>query len=171
MVTVYWPDRTEPEAFINNGVRDNVAVAAWDTHGHHVGATPNFPMLRERNLPPLDLASSALLDDLEARGLLDETLVVCVGEFGRTPRADGGGRQHWPQCYSAVLAGGGIRGGAVYGSSDSIGAYPADRPVSPPDLTATVYHALGISPETPVHDRLGRELLLTEGRPLTELFG
>jgi hypothetical protein len=100
----------------------------WDTHGN------NFPSLKN------------LLDDLTARGLLDETLVIWVGEFGRTPRVENGGRQHWPHCYSAVLAGGGVQGGAVYGSSDKNGAYPADRPVSPADLTATMVHALGIDP-------------------------
>lgn len=122
-------------------------------------------------MPPADAAFSALIEDLTDRGLLNETLVVWVGEFGRTPRVENGGRQHWSQCYSAVLAGGGIRGGAVYGSSDRIGAYPAEKPVSPPDLTATIYHALGIDPEAPITDRLGRELLLTEGKPLKNLFG
>jgi len=150
LVTVNWPD--DGRAF-------------WDTHGD------NFPSLKTRLMPPADVAFSALLEDLSGRGLLDETLVVWVGEFGRTPRVENGGRQHWSQCYSAVLAGGGIRGGAVYGSSDRIGAHPAEKPVSPPDLTATIHHALGIDPETPIADRLGRELLLTEGKPLKSLFG
>jgi hypothetical protein len=150
LVTVNWPD--DGQSF-------------WDTHGN------NFPSLKTRLMPPADIAFSALIEDLTDRGLFDETLVVWVGEFGRTPRVESGGRQHWPQCYSAVLAGGGIRGGAVYGSSDKIGAYPAERPVSPPDLTATIYHALGIDAEAPVTDRLGREMLLTEGRPLKNLFG
>ncbi|HEY2909125.1 MAG TPA: DUF1501 domain-containing protein, partial [Gemmataceae bacterium] len=92
-------------------------------------------------------------------------------EFGRTPRVENGGRQHWPHCYSAVLAGGGIRGGAVYGSSDKSGAYPAEKPVSPSDLTATIYHALGIDPGATITDRLDRALVLTEGKPLTNLFG
>jgi uncharacterized protein (DUF1501 family) len=150
LVTVNWPD--DGQAF-------------WDTHGN------NFPSLQNRLMPPADRAFAALLDDLSARGLLDETLVIWVGEFGRTPRVEKGGRQHWPRCYCAVLAGGGIRGGAVYGASDKVGAYPADQPVSPADLTATAYQALGINPATEVTDRLGRNLPLTEGRPLTELFG
>lgn len=150
LVTVNFPD--DGQAF-------------WDTHGN------NFPSLKNRLMPPADAAFSALIQDLIERGMFDETLVVWVGEFGRTPRVENGGRQHWSQCYSAVLAGGGIRGGAVYGSSDKIGAYPAEKPVSPPDLTATIYHALGIDPAAPITDRLGRELLLTDGKPLTGLFG
>ena len=150
LVTVNWPD--DGQAF-------------WDTHGN------NFPSLKNRLMPPADQGFAALLDDLSARGLLDETLVIWVGEFGRTPRVENGGRQHWPRCYSAVLAGGGIRGGAVYGASDQIGAYPASNPVSPADLTATAYHALGIDPSAPSHDRLGRALPLTEGKPLLDLFG
>ncbi len=102
--------------------------------------------------------------------MLDETLVVWVGEFGRTPRVENGGRQHWPQCYSAVLAGGGIQGGVVYGSSDKIGAYPTDRPVSPADLTATVYHALGIDPATELRDQIGRPYRVADGTPLGQLF-
>ncbi len=129
LITVYWPDRTEPEAFINNGVKDNVAVAAWDTHGHKVGATPNFPMLRDKNLPPLDIASSALLDDLADRRMLDQTLLVWTGEFGRSPRVNpDAGRDHYGNAFSLMLAGAGIRGGYVHGSTDKIGAYPADRP-------------------------------------------
>jgi Protein of unknown function (DUF1501) len=149
LVTVNFPD--DGQAF-------------WDTHGN------NFPSLQKRLMPPADQGFAALLDDLEARGLLDETLVVWVGEFGRTPRIENGGRQHWPRCYSAVLAGGGVRGGSVYGSSDKIAAYPAENPVSPADLTATMYHALGIDPETPTADRLGRPLPLTEGRPVQAIF-
>ncbi len=150
LVTVNWPD--DGQAF-------------WDTHGN------NFPALKDRLMPPADTAFAALLDDLRDRGLLDETLVVWVGEFGRAPRSVNGGREHWPRCYSAVLAGGGVRGGTIYGASDKIGAYPTDRPTSPADLTATMYRALGIDPNTSVTDRLGRVLPLTEGRPLTELFG
>jgi hypothetical protein len=137
----------------------------WDTHGN------NFPSLERRLMPPADQAFATLLDDLDARGLLDETLVVWVGEFGRTPKIENGGRQHWPRCYSAILAGGGVHGGIVYGASDKIGAYPAANPVSPADLTATMYHALGIDPETSMIDRLGRPLPLTEGQPLRAIFG
>lgn len=149
-VTVNWPD--DGQSF-------------WDTHGD------NFPSLKNRLMPPADRAFAALLDDLAGRGLLDETLVVWVGEFGRAPRAANGGRDHWPRCYSAVLAGGGVRGGAVYGASDRIAALPAENPVSPADLTATMYHALGIDPTAMVTDRLGREVPLTDGRPIRALFG
>lgn len=139
----------------------------WDTHGN------NFHALKTRLMPPADAGFASLLDDLADRGLLDETLVVWVGEFGRAPRitAASAGREHWSRCYSAVLAGGGVRGGQVYGSSDRIGSDPAEKPVSPPDLTATIYHALGVNPDTLVTDRLGRPLTLTEGAPVLELFG
>ena len=114
----------------------------WDTHGD------NFNQLKNRLMPPADQGFSALLEDLAARGLLDETLVVWVGEFGRTPRINraNSGREHWPHCYSAVLAGAGVRGGSVHGASDRWAAYPASDPVSPDDLGATILHALGIDP-------------------------
>jgi hypothetical protein len=139
----------------------------WDTHGN------NFMRLKRDLMPPTDWAFSALLDDLSARGLLEETLVVWVGEFGRTPRVTPGnaGREHWPHCYSAVLAGGGVRGGQVVGSSDRHGAYPTAQPVTPADLTATVYQALGVEAETMVKDREGRPIRLTEGTPLRSIFG
>jgi len=150
-VAVNWPD--DGQAF-------------WDTHGN------NFPSLKDRLMPPADRAFAALLDDLSTRGLLDETLVVWVGEFGRAPQINGSaGRDHWPKCYSAVLAGAGIRGGSIYGASDKTAAAPADNPVSPADLTATMYHALGIDPQGIVTDRLGREIARTEGTPLRALFG
>jgi hypothetical protein len=172
MITVYWPDRTEPEAFINNGVRDNVAVAAWDTHGNHVGATPNFPMLRDKNLPALDLGSSALIDDLSARGRLGETLVAWTGEFGRSPRINGdAGRDHYGNVFSLMMAGGGIRGGYVHGASDRIGAYPANDPVTPAQFAATMYHCLGIRPETEIHDGLGRPYRLAEAEPMSAWLG
>jgi hypothetical protein len=139
----------------------------WDTHGN------NFRQLKTRLMPAADVGFSALLDDLGERGLLDETLVLWVGEFGRTPKINpaNAGREHWARCYSAVLAGGGIKGGQVYGSSDRIGADPSEKPTSPADLTATVYHAMGVDPDTPVNDRLGRPLAITEGTPLKGLFG
>ena len=149
-VTVNWPD--DGQAF-------------WDTHGN------NFPALKDRLMPPADRAFSALLDDLSTRGLLGETLIVWVGEFGRRPQINNGGREHWPRCYSAVLAGAGIRGGSIYGASDKIAAAPTENPVSPADLTATMYHALGIDPQGLVADRLGREITLTEGTPVRGLFG
>ena len=125
-------------------------------------------------LPGLDQTFSALLEDMSDRGLLDETLVVCVGEMGRTPKPDTPqwGRGHWSYCFPAVLAGGGIRGGALYGRSDKDAAWPAEKPVSPADLAATIFQALGISPESRIHDAFGRPVPVMEGgRPLMELFG
>jgi hypothetical protein len=172
MITVYWPDRKEPEAFNNNGVRDSVAVPAWDTHGNKVGKTPNFPSLRDKLLPALDLAASALLEDLTQRSLLGQTLVVCTGEFGRSPRINGdAGRDHYGNVFSAMLAGGGIRGGQVYGASDKHGAFPADNPVSPHAFAATLYHCLGVAADAMIPDRLGRPVRVTEGDPVQALLG
>jgi hypothetical protein len=172
LVTVYWPDRKESEAFNNNGVKDSVAVPAWDTHGKKVGNTPNFPSLKDKLLPALDQSSSALLDDLKARGLLDQTLVVWTGEFGRSPRINGdAGRDHYGNCFSAMLAGGGIKGGQVYGASDKHGAFPADNPVSPAAFAATIYHCLGIEPDVEVPDRLGKPVKITaDGQPIAALL-
>ncbi len=138
----------------------------WDTHGD------NFNRLKGDLMPPADQGLAALLDDLAERGLLDETLVVWVGEFGRAPviTRNNAGREHHPHCYSAVLAGGGIHAGQVYGSSDRHAAFPADNPVSPADLAATVYHALGVEPTAPIADREGRLLTLTEGEAVLPLF-
>jgi hypothetical protein len=145
-----------------NWARDD---AFWDTHAN------NFKELKDRLLPPFDRGFSALLEDLHARGLLGETLVVCLGEFGRTPKINGSaGRDHWAACNSVVLAGGGVRGGRVHGASDRQAAYPMTPPVSPDDLAATVYHALGIDPHLEFHDRLGRPWALTQGRVVRELF-
>ena len=133
----------------------------WDTHGN------NFVRLRRDLLPPFDAAASALLADLADRGQLDETLVVILTEFGRTPRINGSaGRDHYPLCYSVVLAGGGIRGGQVYGASDRLGALPADRPCNPGDLHATIFHALGIPLDATLADQAGRSFPVTEGRVL-----
>jgi hypothetical protein len=172
LVTVYWPDRKEPEAFINNGVKDNVAVPAWDTHGTKVGNTPNFPALKDRLLPAFDQSSSALLDDMETRGLLGDTLVVWTGEFGRSPRINGdAGRDHYGNCFSAMLAGGGIKGGQVYGASDKHGAFPADNPVSPAAFAATIYHCLGLEPDAEIPDRFGKPVKITaDGRPVAALL-
>ncbi len=125
-------------------------------------------------LPVLDNALSALFADLEDRGLLESTLVVVMGEFGRTPKINqnGGatpGRQHWPACYSAILAGGGIRGGQVYGESDKIGAYVKDKPVRPQDLSATIFHALDVPYESRV-TKDGLSKPLSTGEPLLALF-
>ncbi len=152
------------------GVVSNV----WDTHGGvgipH-GETGWSMLLAPYGLPPLDQAFSALLGDLEQRGLLEETLVVAMGEFGRTPRINPQqGREHWGPCSTTVLAGGGVRGGQLFGRSDRIAAYPADNPVSPEDMLATIYHALGIRPDTEVHDREGRPQRLCDGCAVTAIF-
>jgi hypothetical protein len=138
----------------------------WDTHGD------NFRQLKDRLMPPADQGFAALLDDLTARGLLEETLVVWAGEFGRHPRITKGnaGREHWPRCYSVVLAGGGIHPGCVFGASDRWAAYPARDPVSPDDLGATMLHALGIDPATEIRDALGRPRQINAGTPLGALF-
>jgi hypothetical protein len=138
----------------------------WDTH------KDNFNGLRNRLVPPMEMAYCALLDDLRERGLLDSTLVVWMGEFGRTPKINAdAGRDHWPGCYSVLLAGGGVRGGQVIGSSDAIGAYPKDRPVSPADIHASVYSALGYDYRSIVYNSAdGRPVALTDGQALPELF-
>jgi hypothetical protein len=137
----------------------------WDTHDK------NFASLKNTLLPPMDQGVSALLEDLASRGLLDETLVVWMGDMGRTPRINGAaGRDHWSFCYSIVLAGGGVRGGQVYGSSDKSAAYPSTNPVSPADIAATIYHCLGIDPHTEMTDQQGRPLLVGTGKPLQALL-
>ena len=137
----------------------------WDTH------KDNFKCLQNELLPMLDRGLSTLLDDLADRGLLDETLVVVMGEFGRTPRINGNaGRDHWGPCSSVVLAGGPVPGGTVVGASDSIGAYPASRPFSPPDLTATILQAAGVNPHGMMHDRLNRPVPLSTGEVIAELL-
>ncbi len=137
----------------------NVDYDAWDTH------TYNFKILRENKLPGFDQTFTALLEDLEQRGMLDETLIVVMSEMGRTPRINGnaGGRDHWTFCYSNILAGGGIKGGTVYGASDAQAAYPKDHPVRPADIVATMYHCLGIDPEYRVLDRTNRPLEVAHG--------
>ena len=142
----------------NYSKRFEVSKAAWDTHER------NFPMLRETLLPNFDQTYSAFLEDLDARGLLDETLVVTMGEMGRTPRINAkGGRDHWTECYSVLFAGGGIRGGSVYGASDEQAAFIKDKPVHIRDVCATIYHLLGIDPEMPVQNRAGRPIPVAHG--------
>ena len=140
----------------------------WDYHGFR-GEDP-VERLNEL-LPITDQTLPALVLDLAERGLLDSTLVVWVGEFGRTPKiSSNGGRDHWPQCYNAVLAGGGAKGGFVYGASDKMGAYPTLGQASPEDLAATMFDALGLDPETEIRDSLNRPLPISRGKPLRELF-
>lgn len=162
LVTVFWP---------NDGIK-NVSVY-WDTH------SKEFIDHKTRLMPPADQAFSALLDDLADRGMLDETLVVWTGEFGRTPKvgqrnSDAGagadGRDHWPNCFTSVLAGGGIQGGQVYGSSDRQAAYPETNPVNPVDLVATIYKQLGVPEELELRDHLNRPAVICPGRPIRELI-
>jgi hypothetical protein len=142
------------------------ANATWDTHGG------NFTKLKDQLLPPLDAAVASLLADLHDRGLLGRTLVAVMGEFGRTPKVNNAaGRDHWNFCYSLLLAGGGIKGGFVYGASDRIGGRPSQNPVVPGDVVATLYHCLGIDPTLELHDRLARPFALVPwGNPVRDLL-
>lgn len=149
-------------------VRGDVC-GSWDMH------SCLERVMRQHLLPGLDLGLSALLDDLQERGLLDETLVIAVGEMGRTPRFQNrgqeDGRDHWTYCFPAVLAGAGIRGGTLLGTSDKDAAYPVTHPVSPADLAATIYHALGISPDTRIPGPQGRPSpIVDHGRVLESLW-
>jgi hypothetical protein len=140
---------------------------SWDSHRTSAD-------VKNHLLPGLDQSLSALLEDLDVRGMLDETLVVCVGEMGRTPRPDtpDWGRGHWSYCFPCLLAGAGVRGGITYGRSDRDAAYPSDRPVSPEDLACTIFAALGIDPHGFISDRQGRPVAIMDaGQPLRELFG
>ena len=163
IVTVFWP---------NDGIT-NVSVY-WDTHNR------NFIDLRERLCPVTDRAFSALLDDLDQRGLLDETLVVWTGEMGRTPRVGqsvvGGagagqdGRDHWGRVFTSVLAGGGVRGGVIHGASDRYAAEPASNPTPPADLAATIYQCLGVDPRLEIRDRLERPVTLCNGQVINAIL-
>jgi len=140
-------------------------VQNWDNHGKI------FPTLKDRLLPPLDQGVAALLDDLEASGRLSETLVAMFGEFGRTPKINAqAGRDHWGPCFFALFAGAGVHPGQVIGRSDADGGYPATRAYSPNDLAATIYHLLGVEPETLVRDRIGRPIRLNTGSVIEPLF-
>ncbi|MEE2776300.1 MAG: DUF1501 domain-containing protein [Acidobacteriota bacterium] len=163
-VQVNWPA-------VANG---NPEVDAWDTHA------ANFGPLRNLHCPKLDQALSALLDDMGQRGMLDETLVVAVGEFGRSPRLgvstsgnanSPDGRDHWPYCYTSMVAGAGIPGGVLYGESDETGSSPREKPVHPNDLLATVYFALGINPEMEVLNHLDQPRELVKGKIVHDLWG
>lgn len=165
-VQVTWPARSDDEPAAGPD-------GSWDTHRN------NFPMLRDHRCPVFDHSLSAFIADMAARGLLEKTLVVAIGEFGRSPKIGSpttnnvgpGGRDHWPECYSFLIAGGGVQPGQVYGQSDRHGAWPKANAVQPYDLLATIYHALGIDPATEYHDTLNRPRRLVEsGRPITDLF-
>lgn len=154
-VTVFWDEF-------------GLAGSGWDTHWDH------YPRMKDELLPGFDRAFAGLVADLDARGLLDSTLVLCLSEHGRTPKLQnvkGGGRDHWSQAYSAVLAGGGVARGKVVGRSDRIGGTVVERPVSPKDILATLYHQLGIDHETTLTDRAGRPLpLVGEGKVVPEVL-
>lgn len=160
LVTVYW------------GGKVNNPSPHWDTHFN------NNKRLKDELLPPFDQCFSAFLEDLHQRGLLESTLVVCTGEFGRTPRfgqftgngVDQTGRDHWAACYSLLVAGGKAGGGRVLGRSDPFAAYPADDPYTPQDLTATILHSLGVNPRDEIRDGFGRMVPLSEGRVRESLF-
>ena len=140
----------------------------WDTHGFN--NTRMFPIIEKRHLPITEQTLPTFLNDLDERGLLETTLVVWVGEFGRTPRInDNVSRDHWPQCYTALLAGGGVKRGFVHGASDKNGAFPARDPVRPDDLAATMFYLLGIDPATEVHDAANRPLAIA-GRPVFDVI-
>jgi hypothetical protein len=158
--------------FVNVYFSSNIGgqgTGGWDTHGNN--DKPMYPVLNNYLLPLTDQVLPTLLDDLDSRGLLNDTLVVWMGEFGRTPRInDKAGRDHWPCCYTALLAGGGVKRGFVHGASDKSGAYPASDPVRPDDLAATIYQLLGIDPHTEVYDALKRPLPIAKGNPVSGLL-
>jgi len=154
LVTVYWHYEGPDDSPV------------WDTHAN------NFRHLRERLLPPTDRAVAFLLDDLAGRGMLDDTLVVCMGEFGRSPRVNrNAGREHWPQAQSVLMAGAGVRVGGAFGSTDRTGGFPADAAVSPADLTATVLHLLGVPSDVEIRDRTGRPYRACHGTLVRGLLG
>ncbi|MCA8984893.1 MAG: DUF1501 domain-containing protein [Planctomycetaceae bacterium] len=158
-VTVYY-SRSIGGRRVNEG--------GWDTHGFD--DTRMFQIVDKYQHPMTDQTLPTLLDDLDSRGLLDETLVLWMGEFGRTPRINKNqSRDHWPQCYTALLAGGGVKGGHVYGASDADGMFPDKHPVKPEDLAATMYTLLGINPATEVYDRANRPLAIA-GKAITDIF-
>jgi hypothetical protein len=147
-----------------NDAEENGQNKVWDTHGD------GFKTMR-KHLPETDSALASLIEDLRDHGLLDSTLIVWMGEFGRSPNVDKtGGRDHWPDVYSLLMAGGGIRGGRVHGASDSRAAYPRENPVSPEDIHATIYRALGVPADTHITDALGRPMALYNGQAIETLF-
>jgi len=145
-----------------------LAGSAWDTHWDH------FPRMKQELMPGFDRALAGLIDDLDARGLLDETLVLCLSEHGRTPKlhnVKGGGRDHWSRAYCGLLAGGGVARGKVVGKTDKIAGDVVERPISPKDILATVYHLLGIDPDTTLRDRAGRPLpLVSDGTVIADVL-
>lgn len=155
--------------YFSNNIGGRTTSGGWDTHGFD--NTRMYPILRDYQLPVTDQTLPTLILDLKERGLLDETLIVWMGEFGRTPKInDNISRDHWPQCYTALLAGGGAKKGFVYGTSDKQAAYPDKDPVLLDDLAATVFALLGIDPHTEVRDKLNRPLPVSAGKIVTGLM-
>jgi len=141
----------------------------WDTHGFN--NTRMYNIIPKYHLPITDQTLPTLINDLETRGLLDSTLVLWMGEFGRTPKInENASRDHWPQCYTVLLAGGGVKRGYTYGASDKTGAFPAENPVRPDDLAATVYYMLGIDPRTEVYGVGNRTLVIADGKPILDIL-
>jgi hypothetical protein len=159
-VTVYFSENIGGQSTTSGG---------WDTHGFN--NTRMFPIIEKYHLPMTDQTMPTFLEDLDQRGLLEDTLVVWMGEFGRTPKLnENASRDHWPQCYTALLAGGGVKRGHVHGESDKSGAFPTRDPVRPDDLAATMYHLLGIDPQTEVRDAANRPLVIADGKPVMDLI-
>src|SRR5581483_9746160 len=144
---------------------------SWDCHADGGSLRTDLGDIRDTVAPGFDTAFAALLTALEERGLLDSTLVVATGEFGRTPLLNAnGGRDDWANCWTALVAGGGVKGGRVVGSSDRLGGEPADRPVTPQELVATIFHALGVPPDATIPGPTGEPVAVYPGRPVAELF-
>jgi uncharacterized protein (DUF1501 family) len=144
---------------------------SWDCHADGGSLRTDLSDIRDTVAPSFDAAFAALLSDLDARGLLDSTLVVATGEFGRTPRLNAnGGRDHWAGCWTALVAGGGVKGGHVVGRTDPRGVEPTDRPVTPQELVATIFHALGVAPDATIPGPDGSPVAIYPGQPVTELF-
>jgi hypothetical protein len=159
-VTVYFSDTIGGQSTTSGG---------WDTHGFN--NTRMFPIVEKYHLPITEQTLPTLLNDLDSRGLLAETLVLWMGEFGRTPRINGNAsRDHWPHCYTVLFAGAGVKKGFVYGASDREGMYPAENPVRPDDLAATIFHLFGIDPQTEVYGPGNRPLAIATGQPITGIL-
>jgi hypothetical protein len=154
-----------------NAYRTVFDAPSWDCHADRGSLATDLNDYRDTVAPTFDSAFSALLTDLETRGLLDATLVVATGEFGRTPFLNAnGGRDHWANCWTALVAGGGVKGGRVVGASDRLGGEPKDRPVTPQELVATIFHALGVAPDATIPGPTGAPVAVYPGRPVAELF-
>jgi hypothetical protein len=159
-VTVYFSDTIGGQSTTSGG---------WDTHGFN--NTRMFPIVEKYHLPITEQTLPTLLNDLDTRGLLAETLVLWMGEFGRTPRINGNAsRDHWPHCYTVLFAGAGVKKGFVYGASDREGMYPAENPVRPDDLAATIFHLFGIDPRTEIYGPGNRPLAVATGQPITGIM-